>query len=209
MPLYKTITVNTTTKVYLWKVTETEEELCSNVLLTNACKDRVSHMKSELHRRGFLSIRHLLKEAGYSPSDLYYDEFGKPHLKDEKYISITHSFIFTGIIVSDVPVGIDIEKQRDKILSISHKFTTYRSYRSTPNMNMVITKLTIIWCAKEAIYKLYAQPGLSFLDHIDIQDFEIDNVQTTGDVIFKQKVSGYAINFFEFEGFACAYALPK
>ena len=56
---------------------------------------------------------------------MFYDENGKPHLKDGKHISITHSFTFSGVIVSDAEVGIDIEKQRDKIAIIAHKFIDY------------------------------------------------------------------------------------
>ena len=79
-------------------------------------------MKSEIHRRGFMSIRHLMAEAGYVDHDLFYDELGKPHLKNGSNISITHSFNFTAIILSDRKVGIDIEKRRDKILKIANKF---------------------------------------------------------------------------------------
>jgi hypothetical protein len=46
---------------------------------------RLEGMKSEMHQRGFLSK--LLQTAGYTDFDLYYDELGKPHLKDDKYIS--------------------------------------------------------------------------------------------------------------------------
>jgi phosphopantetheinyl transferase len=52
---------------------------------------------------------------------LYYDE-GKPHLKDDKYISISHSHHFSAIIVSK-SVGIDIELQREKIIRIADKST--------------------------------------------------------------------------------------
>jgi hypothetical protein len=52
-----------------------------------------SGMKSELHQRGFLSVRKLLQEASYNDFDLSYDELG-PHLKDGKHISITHSYQF-------------------------------------------------------------------------------------------------------------------
>ncbi len=208
MSLYKTITVNPGTSVYIWKIEETEDELRDGVQLTEACETRIAGMKSEIHRRGFLSIRQLLKRAGYNPEDLYYDDLGKPHLTDDKYISISHSFIFSGIIIGNDPVGIDIEKQRDKILKIAHKFTTYRSYRSTPNMQQVIEKLTLIWCAKESLYKLYAQPGLRFIEHIDIRDFEFEDAHTTGRVLFKGNQSGYHIDFMEFEGFSCAFALP-
>ena len=109
MPLYKTITVNPKIKVYIWKITESENELALNIKLTNSCQVRMDGMKSELHRRGFLSIRHLMGLAGYVDHDLFYDEAGKPHLKDGKHISITHSYQFTGIIISQADeVGIDI-----------------------------------------------------------------------------------------------------
>jgi phosphopantetheinyl transferase len=35
-------------------------------------------------------------------------------LKDGKHISITHSYQFSAIIISDQTVGIDIELQREK-----------------------------------------------------------------------------------------------
>ena len=72
-----------------------------------------------------------------------YDEFGKPHLKDGKCISITHSFIFSGVIVSDKEVGIDIEKQREKISIIAKKFVDYEfNYLKTED-DKYINKLTI------------------------------------------------------------------
>ena len=130
MPLYKTITVTASVKVYIWKVEETEAVLAKGIELTSHCKQRMLGMKSELHRRAFLSIRHLMAEAGYVDHDLYYDAAGKPHLKDGKHISITHSYHFTGIIIGQQEaVGIDIEKQRDKILRIAHKFTPIAEYR--------------------------------------------------------------------------------
>ncbi len=113
MPLYKTITPNSQTTVKIWKITESYEALMQPITLRDECMTRVLGMKSDLHKRGFLSVRHLLAEFGYTDADLFYDQNGKPHLKDGKYISITHSFGFSGVIISDHEVGIDIEKQRD------------------------------------------------------------------------------------------------
>ncbi len=167
MPIYKTITVSPTTKVYIWKVTEPEDQLAKNVELTQHCQNRMDGMRSEAHRRAFLSIRHLMAEAGYVDSDLYYDDFGKPHLKDGNYISITHSHNFTGIIVSETDeVGIDIEMQRDKILRIAHKFTPIEEYKTLANAEAIMRKLTIAWGATESLYKLYAQQGPRSLRHI-------------------------------------------
>lgn len=165
-------------------------------------------MKSELHKRGFMSVRHLLAEAGYTDHDLSYDALGKPHLIDNKHISITHSYIFSAIIVSDQPVGIDIEMQREKILRIANKFTTFEDYKTLANVDAVMRKLTIVWGAKESLYKLYAQEGLSFLKHIYVEDFYFDTGKTTGSVTFHGNPSQYQLDFLEFEGFTCVYALP-
>jgi 4'-phosphopantetheinyl transferase len=205
MPLYKTITVSSSTTVYIWKIEEDITTLSRNIKLTDHCQNRLQGMKSELHQRGFMSIRHLLAEAGYTDFDLYYDKNGKPHLHDGKHISITHSYTFTAIIVSDQPVGIDIEKQRDKILRIAHKFTPIEEYYTLTNADARMRKLTIVWGAKESLYKLYSQEGLSFLKHIDVTNFDFDDGKTTATVNYEGAVSTYDLTFMEFEGFTCVY----
>ncbi|MBT0606897.1 4'-phosphopantetheinyl transferase family protein [Aequorivita echinoideorum] len=207
MPLYKTITVNPNTKVFIWKIEEPFESLSEGMDLTSNCAARVSNMKSDLHRRGFMSIRHLLDLGGYTDHDLYYDENGKPHLKDQKHISITHSFNFSAIIISDVEVGIDIEKQRNKILKIAHKFTPIEEYRTIANEDAMIRKLTIVWCAKESLYKSFAEKGVSFLENIYVEEFMFEDKKTTATVSFEEKQEKYNVDFLEFEGFTCAYAL--
>lgn len=207
MPLYKTITVNDTTRVYIWKIDEDFNTLSRNISLTDHCRKRVDGMKSELHKRGFMSVRHLLAEAGYTDHDLYYTENGKPHLKDGKHISITHSYTFSAIIVSTQAVGIDIEKKRDKILRIARKFTPIEEYLTLNNTEARVRKLTIVWGAKESIYKLYSQEGLSFLKHIDVRDFNFEDLKTTAKVYYNGNQSEYVLDFLEFEGFTCVYAL--
>ena len=207
MPLYKTITVNDTTKVYIWKIEEDLHTLSRNIKLTKHCQNRVNGMKSELHKRGFMSVRHLLAEAGYTDHDLYYNATGKPNLHDGKHISITHSYTFSAIIVSDQPVGIDIEMQRDKILRIARKFTPIEEYLTLNSAEARVRKLTIVWGAKESIYKLYAQEGLSFLKHIDVQDFFFEDHKTTAKVYYNGNQFQYSLYFLEFEGFTCVYAI--
>lgn len=207
MPLYKTITVNATTKVLIWKIEETFEELSKEIQLTDHCQNRVGGMKSDLHRRGFMSVRHLLAAEGYTDFDLFYDENGKPHLHNGKHISITHSFIFSAIIISDLEVGIDIEKQRAKILRIAHKFTPIEEYRTLANEDAIMRKLTLVWCAKESLYKSFAHPGVSFIQNIYVEDFSLDHLQTTSWVHFEEVNTDYDVYFLEFDGFTCAYAL--
>ena len=207
MALYKTLTVNKATKVLIWKIEESISKLQEGIVLSENSTTRLNSMKSQLHQRGFLSIRHLLKEVGYTDADLIYDEFGKPHLKNGKYISITHSFTFTAIIVSDkFHVGIDIEKQREKILKIAHKFTPFEEYKTIANVDALISKLTIVWGAKESLYKIYGKKKLLFLHHIYIEDFKFADEKTTGEIRYNGENTAYNISFLEFEGFTCVFA---
>ncbi|WP_438964184.1 4'-phosphopantetheinyl transferase family protein [Winogradskyella sp.] len=208
MPLYKTIDVNSQTTVKIWKIEESYNELLKPLDLKPNSLERVLGMKSELHQRGFLSVRHLLREFGYTDQDLFYDEHGKPHLKDGKCISITHSFIFSGVIVSDKEVGIDIEKQREKISIIAKKFVDYEFNYLETHAEDYINKLTVIWGIKESLYKLFATPGMLFKDHFLVIPFMINDGNTVAWIDYNNKKYRYNTAFLEFEGFTCAYVVP-
>ena len=210
MPLYDKIQENPTITVYIWKIEESENDLAQGIELTPHCQNRLDGMKSEMHRRGFLSIRHLMAEAGYEDKDLFYDNAGKPHLHDGKYISITHSHHFTGIIISDKDeVGIDIEMQRKIITRIAHKFTPVEAYDYITDINDLVRKYTIVWGCKESLYKIYATIGLSFLNHIYIKDFEFSDKKIQGQINYEDDTSYYVMKYLEFEGFTCVYAIKN
>ena len=208
MSLYKSISVNSQTTVKIWKIEESYSDLIAPLDLKPQSLERVLGMKSELHQRGFLSVRHLLREFGYTDQDLYYDANGKPHLKDGKHISITHSFTFSGVIVSDNEVGIDIEKQRDKIGIIAHKFVDYEFNYLDKTAKDYIRKLTVIWGIKESLYKLFATPGMLFKEHFLVIPFMLEDAETIAWIDYKDKKYRYNTAYLEFEGFTCAYVVP-
>ena len=160
MPLFKTIKPNIHTTIYVWKIEESLNDLSENMPLTERSEKRLISMKSELHQRGYLSVRHLLKTAGYNDFDLFYNDNGKPHLTDGKNISITHSFTFSAIAISDAAIGIDIEKNREKIKIIQHRFVNFEKGFIHKDDDY-IEQLTVIWGAKESLYKIYPFGGLT------------------------------------------------
>lgn len=207
MPLFKTIQFKATTQILVWKITESYKELFDTVVLNNKNSSRLAGMKSQLHQRAFLSVRKLLQLAGYSDFDLYYDEFGKPHLDCGKYISITHSHDFSAIIISDEMVGIDIELQRDKIIKIADKFCDTEFQFLNPNdQNQYIRKLTVIWGAKESIFKIRNEKGISFKKHILVHSFTLDKKETLVERHFDNLIKYFTIYFEELQGFTLVYA---
>ncbi|WP_223549632.1 4'-phosphopantetheinyl transferase superfamily protein [Aestuariivivens sp. NBU2969] len=209
MPLFKTIDVNSQTTVKIWKITESFNVLKREINLKPENETRVLGMKSEIHQCGFLSVRCLLNKFGYKDSDLFYDVNGKPHLMDGKHISISHSFIFSAVIISNEPVGIDIEKQRDKIAVIKHKFLDYECSYLNENDADHIKQLTVLWCIKESLYKLYAMPGLSFKNHCLVIPFSNGEDVTAAWIDYNDLKTKFAVRYLEFEGFTCSYALKS
>ena len=211
MPVYKTINFNSSTQIFVWKITESFQELLSNVVLKEKTKVRLHSMKSEIHQRAFLSVRLLLKEVGYTDFDLHYDEFGKPYFNGGKHLSITHSHHFSAIIISDETVGIDIEMQREKIIRIADKFVNenelklLRSYETQD----YIRKLTVKWGAKEAIFKIRNEKGISFKDHIQVNTFKIEDKKTTAVLEIENIKQEFSIYYEEFENFTLVYAFEN
>jgi len=209
MPLYKTITPNSQTTVKIWKISESFNDLLQPLTLKPESLERVSGMKSEIHQRGFLSVRHLLRSFGYTDQELFYDQYGKPHLKDGKHISISHSFAFSGVAISDSEIGIDIEMQRDKIGIIAHKFVDYEFDYLNKYAEDYIRKLTVIWCIKESLYKLFATPGMLFREHFLVIPFMLEDGETISWIDFKAQKHRFTGYFLEFEDFTCAYTMPS
>ena len=211
MPLYKIINVSSTTQISIWKITETFEELRLQVSLKPKTEKRLNGMKSEMHQLAFLSVRMLLQQAGYTDFDLHYDEFGKPYFLDGKYVSITHSHQFAAIIISDETVGIDIELQREKIIRIADKFVNETELKRLKSLDTqdYIKKLTVKWGAKEAIFKIRNEKGISFKDHIQVNTFEIGEKETTATLEMGNLKQEFSIYFEEFEGFTLVYAFEN
>lgn len=209
MPLFRKIPVNDSTSILIWKIEEDYNELFRKVALKDISLARLEKMKSESHQKGFLSIRHLLKEAGYSDFDLFYDEDGKPHLRDGKQISITHSNNFSAIIIGDENVGIDIELQREKIIRIADKFIDFEFNYLNETSEDYIKKLTVIWGAKEAKYKMCNSRSLSFKDDMKVYSFELNKGKGKASVAQNEFEKEFNFYFEEFEGFTMVYALEK
>jgi phosphopantetheinyl transferase len=210
MPLFKTITANHNTEIFIWKITESYDQLVEEVQLNELNTVRLNGMRSQQHRLGFLSVRKLLQQNGYTDFDLNYDEFGKPHLKDGKHISITHSHEFSAIAISDINIGIDIEKKREKISVVADKFADYEfKYLDNKDHDDYISKLTVIWGIKEAIFKVRNEPGISFKDHIKVQPFAMESTKADALLEFGNAIHKFPAFFNTIENFILVYTFEN
>ena len=210
MPFYQKINVDDKTSIFVWKISETFDDLFRAVPLKDVSLARLEGMKSESHQKGFLAVRMLLQHIGYNDFDLYYDEFGKPNLRDDVNISISHSFDFSVIILSDKNVGIDLELRRDLIIKIAYKFAEEEFvYQCEDNAGDFVSKLTVIWGVKEAVFKVRNEVGISFKDHIFVQPFEMVDAKTTAFLNFNSIKREFLVHFTEIENYTLVWLWEK
>ena len=138
---------------------------------------------------------------------MFYNSLGKPNLVDGRAISITHSFELTAIIISDVPTGIDIEMQREKIQRIAVKFINFEREFVASHPEKVRV-LTIIWGAKECLYKCLSRKGLGFYDHCRVNSFKLTDGATTSAIEYGNVKKTYDTIFEEIMGYTLVYILP-
>ena len=188
----------------LWKLSETETQLNNLVNLSINSKSRLDLIKSSSQRKQFLGVQNLLCLHNIDNNMLFYDDSGKPHLLNNKFISISHSFDYCGVIVSDVKVGIDIEKFRSKILNISKKFVS-ESDLALIKVNSV-ENITKVWSIKEAVFKAFGHNKIDFKKNILIKSVNKEFNKATV-LIFNNEISeNYSIEIYNFSQYICCIA---
>jgi hypothetical protein len=102
-----------------------------------------------------------------------------------------------------------MELHRDKILRIADKFSDSEFQFLDKDSDEYIRKLTVIWGAKEAIFKIRNEKGISFKDHIKVPSFKLESKQTIAELHFNNLVKDFTIHFEEIEDFTLVYAFEN
>ena len=174
MPLFYQHNINENTKLGIWQIEEPEAFFLKKVPL----KKNVSHPHKRLQH---LAGRYLLPElfTDFPLEEIVIADTKKPFLENEKYhFSISHCGDFAAAIVSNTKrVGVDIEMITPKVSRISHKFLApaedefIKRFSSETDL---IKILTLLWSAKESIFKWYSLGEVNFKEHIQLRhDFSI------------------------------------
>jgi 4'-phosphopantetheinyl transferase EntD len=170
MPLYQTIPVDKGL-IGIWQLTETLEELSKEVTVDELHNPDYLKYSFDPRKCEWLSTRLLLKELIGSDYSIRYSPSGKPSLDHGKYkhLSISHSRDFVAVIVHEEnPTGIDIEGISRNFAAIKKRYLSDKELEFSGTDQ---TSLCLLWCAKEAIFKLIAREGVEFREQIKIEAF--------------------------------------
>ncbi|QRR03626.1 4'-phosphopantetheinyl transferase family protein [Dyadobacter sandarakinus] len=209
MPLVHSETIGEHCTLLLWKLTETEDVLRKS-LGSTFNSDELGLISHPQKRREWLASRMLVKtlveQFGIDYMGLHKDEHGKAYLvNNSSHISITHTFEFVAVAINPVSsVGIDMEKEDEKLRRTSRKYLSPSEYAHAADE---ISPLCMYWCAKEALYKMYGRKKVSFRESIFIQPFTGKHPQLKGILTDELTIIKSDIHLRWFDGHCLAIAL--
>ena len=209
MPICKTIIVNDSTTVKVWRITESISDLLTDLQLSEYSKTKLERLKHESAKKCFLSARRLLLDFGINDSNLFYNEDGKPFLKNGRYVSITHSKDIVAVVVSDLDVGVDVQDYSEKLLKVKSKFIGVERLYLKEDFSLDIKRLTMIWTVKEALFKANGKKGLNFRDDFMVLPFTEDSEKSIGWILNKCIPVKFNVSFFNIEDFSLSVVLKN
>ena len=173
MPLYLKKELEDKTRIGVWQVTETEEELKALSSVPSDELEEISFIRSESLRRQKLAVRALLDEMFEDKVYLSHHDNGKPYIENSiTNISITHTEKYVAVILNDnEDVGIDIESLSRDFSSVEKKALSEDEIDDLEEDEKRNGQLAIYWCAKEAIYKMLGQYDVNFAEQIEVEKF--------------------------------------
>ena len=180
MPLFYQQDINEDTKVGVWHITEEEPFFLRKV----PAQRTIHHPHKRLqHLAGRYVLQQLFPDFPFSLIRIA--ETRKPFLVgDPFHFSISHAGDMAAAIVSrSMQVGVDVEFSMDRVLKITHKFLhpeeqawlsqQEQSGRKTANGLEACRLATLLWSAKESVFKWYAEGAVDFSEHIRLDPFSL------------------------------------
>jgi 4'-phosphopantetheinyl transferase EntD len=188
MPLFYQHNINEGTKLAIWQIGEPESFFLEKVPL----KRDVTH---PFKRRQHLAGRYLLSYLypDFPVEEIRIADTRQPFLEGEPYhFSISHCGAFAAAIVSRCSrVGVDIELVTPRITRVADKFLNegemhffnddYAFFLEGWGLRGRVEQefLTLVWSAKEALFKWYGRGELDFKRHMQLTG----NIRIEGDLI--------------------------
>lgn len=185
MPLFYQQDINETTKLGVWQLAEPEDFFLAAVPLQRS----ITHPHKRLqHLAGRYLLPYLFPDFPHAEIEIA--DTRKPFLPDEQYhFSISHCGNYAAAIVSRTErVGIDIEMITPRVDKIKHKFlhVDELAFVNKQPADQQIRLLTLLWSAKEAMFKWWSQGEVDFSEQLRLHPFSFSVEGTIPAALVKQ-----------------------
>lgn len=174
MPLLFSRPVDPFTSLCVWHAAEEPGWLNTQLELDPSDEKILESIRNQNRKAQWLGCRMALSHLmNTSRIGIRYNGQGKPLLSSgAANISFSHTGSYAAAILSSTAkVGIDLEQVRAKIGRVAERFLTgEENSRASGGERQQI--LTLFWTVKEALYKIFGDPGTDIQHDICIESFD-------------------------------------
>ena len=223
MPLHSLQRLSPTALLGLWQLTEAPAELWSTVPHPEKYRPLMPKTVNATRQAQWLAGRvlahALLRENGTEDGAnvlVQNDSTGRPWLAgdvQDSRLSLSHSGMWVAAVLAQgVRVGVDVEMVRDKAQRLAGKFLNAGEWAAAQaaapaNNELAHAYYTLLWSAKEALYKLAGQRGIIFKTQLLLSSFEpqesgeipatlvLNGGQTRHCICYSQPSPGYVLTY--------------
>lgn len=174
MPLIHQQVIHQNTRVGVWHITEPLSFFTHSIQLQRV----ISHPQKQLqHAAGRYLLQYL--QPHFPVNEIEITANNKPHIQNNTWhFSISHCGNYAAAIVSTKQqVGIDVEIPTTKVLKVAHKFLSHTERNHFNVLNILESPIllpTVLWSAKEALFKWWGNGEVDFKEHLQIQPFLLE-----------------------------------
>ena len=141
---------------------------CCDCDITAADVASASRFQNERRRSEHLAWRRVVRRELGRGVEIGYNEVGAPMVNlENRHISVAHGAGRVAVAIADEKIGVDIEALERDFAKVSSR------YMSAEEEQLSSTKewAAMVWCAKEALYKLYGERGLDLKRDIVLESY--------------------------------------
>ena len=182
-------------ELIIWRMDETLEELLE--MSQHHYDHEIENISNEVRKKERIISRFLLETLVGRKVEVKYADSGKPFC-DGVHFSISHTRNFVSVIVSNKPVGVDIEYKSDRIFRITEKFMHPDELKTLSEYSEKQKFALICWCAKETVYKIIEKNGVDFAEMNCKVNFD--------EIILTYKNRDFTLKFMDFSEFFIVFS---
>lgn len=206
MPIISIQNITNEITLGIWKITETKAEFVNQLGSHLIDLSKPVNPAENVGIHWFASRVLLQNLFDADRIEIHKDENNKPtlYIDQEKYfISISHSYEYVGIMFSKtLEIGLDIEKVDDRIHRVSNKFLNENEQLFAESK----TVKTLIWSAKESMYKWYGKKELDFKLNMEVFLFEPKNEGVFNCMLHKNEINKkFEMHYYQSENYVFTY----
>lgn len=147
---------------------------CCDALVTAEDVASASRFQNERRRNEHLAWRRIVRRELGRGVAISYNEVGAPIVDAcDTFISVAHGGGCVAVAIANERVGVDIESTERDFARASSR------YMSKEELQISTDELwpAIVWCAKEALYKLYGKRGIELRNELQIESYDANTKQ--------------------------------